>query len=420
MSRNAILAKKSEALGVMFIGLVFTAAFFSAVSSTTGSSHMENLFNFQVGADIVVTVDEDLRTVSNDIVDQINAIDGVNIASGVLKTYLRVLYMQADESREALLVNTSVPIYAIDPYSWIQSAFILPYFTISGTPFETIALLAENETNVISSFMPIQQYIEGQPIYDNSVTMTGLTVEQDFSRNCTIVDVMSTTYTSRTASYFPGEPQVQDFLIMNISYIQNLLNTSSVNKVYVDIDDGANYTRVMEDIRSLANFSREEVVSSKAGIDEVLDSRTGQSIYGVYTLNMLFALVYLTAGLMIISVVKTKRLQKQFSILRALGTPNSSIMSSVLVDIGASMVIGIIIGSVVGLVLSRLLLQIPLAFLGVSTTIVWSRLPVALMFPVTLLAGIILLSFVSAFVTTYIVTRKSLSSNLADDFRHIE
>ena len=123
---------------------------------------------------------------------------------------------------------------------------------------------------------------------------------------------------------------------------------------------------------------------------------------------------------MIISVVKTRRLQKQFSILRALGTPNSSIMSSVLVDVSVSMIFGIVIGSIVGLFLSFLLLEIPLAFLGVTTEIVWSRLPVYLVLPIPIITGIIFLSFMSAFVTTYLVTRKSLGSNLADDFRHIE
>ncbi|MGY5855334.1 MAG: hypothetical protein RTS72_01955 [Candidatus Thorarchaeota archaeon] len=86
----------------------------------------------------------------------------------------------------------------------------------------------------------------------------------------------------------------------------------------------------------------------------------------------------------------------------------------------ASMILGIVIGSLVGLFLSFLLIEIPLAFLGVTTEIVWSRLPVFLVLPVPLIVGIILLSFVSAFVTTYIVTKRGLSSNLADDFRHIE
>jgi ABC-type antimicrobial peptide transport system permease subunit len=193
-----------------------------------------------------------------------------------------------------------------------------------------------------------------------------------------------------------------------------------VNKVYVDVEDNANYTKVMEDIRALANFTTEEVSSSQAELDEILDSRTGQSIYGVYTLNILFSLLYLTVGLMIISVVKTRRLQKQFSILRALGTSNSSIMASVIVDAGVSLLIGILIGALVGLLLSLLLLQIPLAFLGVTTEIVWSRLPVYLGLPFPLLAGILVLSLVSALSTTYIVTRRSLRSNLADDFRHTE
>jgi ABC-type lipoprotein release transport system permease subunit len=420
ISRNAIMAKKSEAMGVMFIGLVFTAGFFSAVSSTTGSTHMDELFKFDVGADIVINVDENLRNVSNDIVDEIRAIEGVDSASGLLKIYARVMYLQASELQEEVLVNVSTPIFAIEPMSWVQTAFILPYFTLSGNPIETIPHLVEDETNVISSFLPIQQYAAGQPIYSDAVSVVIQSAGQNHNLDCTVVDVMSSEYAARTISYLPGEPEVWDFLIMNISYIQNTLNTSRINKVYVDLTDDANYTRVMEDIRSIANFTSEELVSSQAGIDEVLDSRTGQSIYGVYTLNLMFSLIYLTAGLMIISAVKTRRLQKQLSIMRALGTPNSSIMSSVMADVGASMFLGIIIGSVVGLLLSLLLLQIPLAFLGVTTEIVWSRLPTFLVLPVPLLAGIIVLSFISAFVTTYLTTRKGLSSNLADDFRHVE
>ncbi|MFW9805459.1 MAG: FtsX-like permease family protein [Candidatus Thorarchaeota archaeon] len=420
MSRNAIMAKKSEAMGVMFIGLVFTAGFFSAVSSSTGANHMDELFSFDVGADIVINVNEALRNVTNDIIDEIKAIEGVNNASGMLKTYSYVQYLLASEVHEPVLVNTSTHIFAIDPTSWIESAFLLPYFAKSGNPFETIPLIAENKTNVISSFKPILQFSSGEPIFNDSVRVYTIGANRNFTLDCTIVDVMSTDYESRTVSYLPGEPDVQDFLIMNISYMHQILNTTAVNKIYVDLSDDANYTKVIEDIRILANFTSDEILSSQAGIDSVLDSRTGQSIYGVYTLNMLFSLIYLTAGLMIISVVKTRRLQKQFSILRALGTSNSSIMSSVLADINVSMFVGILIGSLVGLFLSLLLLQIPLAFLGVTTEIVWSRLPVALVLPVPLLAGIMILSFVSAISTTYFVTKKGLSSNLADDFRQVE
>ncbi len=420
ISRNAVLAKRSEAMGVMFIGLVFTAGFFSAISSTTGSTHMNELFDFNVGADIVINVDENLRNVTNDIIANITTIDGVNNASGLLETHARIMYLDASETEEAVLVNISLTVYAIEPMSWVETAFLLPYFTLSGNPHQSVPLLAEDHVNVISTFMPVIQYSSGRPVYDDSVSVVFHIEEMSYAMNCTIVDVMSTDYASRTESYFPGDPDIRDFVIMNISYVQNILNTTNVNKVYVDLADDANYTRVMEEIQNIANFTTEEIVASQANIDEVLDSRTGRSIYGIYTLNLLFSLVYLTAGLMIISVVKTRRLQKQFSILRALGTPNSAIMSSVLFDVGVSMLIGILIGAIVGLVLTLLILQIPLAFLGVTTEIIWSRLPVILVLPVPLLIGIILLSFMSAFFTTYLATKRSLSSNLADDFRHIE
>jgi ABC-type lipoprotein release transport system permease subunit len=178
--------------------------------------------------------------------------------------------------------------------------------------------------------------------------------------------------------------------------------------------------QVLEQVKSIANFTDQEVVSAQASIDNVLDSRTGQSIYGVYTLNLLFSLIYLTAGFMIISIVKTRRLQRQFSILRALGTPNPSIMRSVLADVCVSMFLGVLIGLMLGILMSLLVLQIPLAFLGFDTQISWSRLPVSMILPLPLLSSILFLSFLSAFVTTYAATKRGLSTNLADDFRLVE
>ena len=90
------------------------------------------------------------------------------------------------------------------------------------------------------------------------------------------------------------------------------------------------------------------------------------------------------------------------------------------VDAGVSMLIGISIGLFVGFLLSSLLLQMPLVFLGVTTEIVWSRLPVYLALPIPLITGILVLSLVSALITTYFVTKRGLSTNLADDFRHTE
>ena len=420
ISRNAILAKRSEAMGVMFIGLVFTAGFFSAISSSTGSTHMRELFSFNVGADIVINVNENARNVTIDIVEDILAIEGVNNASSMLKTNAFVNYVQALQVQEPVMINTSIPVFAIDPLSWIHSAFLLPYFTINKKPIDAVALLTENESNVISSFMPVSQYVSGEPVYNASIALQFITPPWNFTQRCTIVDVMSSDYSSRTTSFFPGEPDTRDFVVMNIDYIHNKFNTTRVNKIYVSLSAGANYTRVIEDIRGIGNFTTEEIAASNQSIDKVLDSRTGQSIYGVYTLNLLFSLIYLTAGLMIISLVKTQRLQKQFSILRALGTQNSSIMQSVLVDTGVSMVLGILIGSIIGLSLTLLLLQIPLVFLGLNAEIVWSRLPVYLVVPAPLILGIVVLSFSSAFITTYITTRKSLRSNLADDFRLVE
>ena len=69
--------KKSEALGTMFIAMVFTAGLFAALSATTGNTHMKHVFYFETGADIAVEVDPTLSNVTMDLIQNITAVEGV-------------------------------------------------------------------------------------------------------------------------------------------------------------------------------------------------------------------------------------------------------------------------------------------------------------------------------------------------------
>ncbi|MFX1483263.1 MAG: hypothetical protein ACFFCP_08740, partial [Promethearchaeota archaeon] len=64
MSRSVLMFKKSEAMGTMFIAMVFCAGLFAAISATTGDTHMKQIFQFQTGADIAVDVNPSLQNVT--------------------------------------------------------------------------------------------------------------------------------------------------------------------------------------------------------------------------------------------------------------------------------------------------------------------------------------------------------------------
>ena len=182
-----------------------------------------------------------------------------------------------------------------------------------------------------------------EPVYYNEITTRIVGPGWVNVTESTIFDVLASAENGYT-TYFPGEPNAQYFIIVNLDYAHACLNTSRVSKFYVKIEPGANYTRIMRDLLELAPYSFEKVRSPHDDIDAVLESRTGQTIYGVYTLNVLFSIIYLTLGMTIVGMVRTRNLQRQFSVLRALGTEKKDVITSVIVDT----TIGLFISSLIG------------------------------------------------------------------------
>lgn len=422
ISRYAQMAKSSESVGVMFIALMFTAGLFSSISAATGSTHMRELYSFDTGADLVLNVVDNYERVTLDLIENMTSIDGVLHAGGMLETAAHVSFLQSTPAG-VVTMSTPLRVFAVQPVEWMEAAFLLPYFLESKDAIRSFTLLSENQTNVISSFRPSIADSFGNIRYHNNLTMnfkgppTNETFYGNFSFSCNIVDTMSASGSMNTINYMPGAADIRDFVIMNITYVHQWLNTSRLTKFYVDIDETMNTTRIIEDLQAIVpgSFS---VLATSERIDNVLSSRTGQSINGVYTLNIVFTLVYLTIGVAIISAVRSRKLQKQLSVLRAFGSHSSSVISSILLDTLLSVSAGCLIGLFVGMFLSSLIIQLPLAFLGLGSDIAWSRLPISLVIPVPAVLGIISVAFVASLIAVAVVTKKNLRSNIADDFRH--
>jgi ABC-type antimicrobial peptide transport system permease subunit len=420
MSRTASMFKRSEAMGVMFIAMVFTAGVFSTISATTGYNHMVSLFKFQTGADFAIDVKAGYNNVTLDMLENITAVDGVISASAMLSFDAYVRYRQ-DYWGFSEYINRSMSVFAVQPEEWIQSAFWLPYFTLYDTPANSISQLALSNSSVLSSFRPVDHYIQsglGQvPVYGDQLTVY---VEADGWVNVTtntIIDVMgaSEEYGNK---YLPGESSASEFVVMNLDYIHACKNTSMVNKFYIKVTPYANLTQVKRNLWSIAPFSFDAVSTPYEDIEGSLESQSSRSIFGIYTLNVVFSLIYLTAGMIIVTTVRVRRLRKQFSVLRALGTENKSITTAVLFDTSISILIAAAIGGMLGAAMSLIAINMPLAYLGAMTRTLWSRLPVTIAIPVDLLGGILGLSVVSALLAAFWVTNRALKQNIAEEIQY--
>jgi len=425
---------RSEGIAVVFISLVFTAGIFSALAATSGSSHMKELFMFNSGADVVVDVKSGLENVTLDLIDDILQIDGVVQASGMVRTLARVTFMW-NYNGYLYPFNRSLTIFGIQPTEWADSVFLRPYFTYYNDPSVSIKSL-ENSDNVITNFKPVIGYTSDA--FGNSYSIMSDNVgvefdgpEQKYSMNCTIADVMANRpdgfnrgnygYEGFHANtYLPGEDLDAIFVMMDIDHVYQFLNISYVDKFYIKIAPDANYQQVIEDVGKIAPSSFSDIQSPYSDIDAVLESRAGQAIYGAYTLNVIFSILYLTAGVILVATMKVRSMRKHYSLLRALGTQPPAIVRVVLIDATIGVALGAIVGGTVGTILTYIVLQLPLTYLGLSTAVSWDRLPLLIAIPIPLIIGIVALAIIFSLTTTYAIIRRGLQSNIAEDIQHAE
>lgn len=431
-SRTVMMFKKSETIGTMFIAMVFIAGFFVAISSTTGTVHMNHVYMFETGGDLAVEFNSGMDNITLDILDNMTRVNGVQGATPIMRTTGQALYWQASPWGARTYMNRTLSVFGVEPDTWLDTAFWLDYFTLEGSPRSSVLRLSEPGSDSISgltSFRPVARYETDSsgwtyyPIFAPSLDL------QLFSSGgwnnitqCEISDVLASRRDDSYSAtkYLTGEPDEMDFVVVNIDYMHQCLNTSSITKVILKTTPRANYTRIMAELFEIAPHSISTITSAQEKIDNLQETRSTQTVYGAYTLNLLFSLVYLTFGMAIVSTVRVRNLRKQFSILRALGTDSSSIMKGFLVETAVGVILAAGTGAFIGVTLSFLVLDIPLVYTGTQTFSMWYRLPVLLQVPFILVTAIIFLTLTISQGTMYYVMRRTLNLNIAEEIQYLE
>ena len=363
------------------------------------------------------------------MIQNITAIEGVAQVSPMVRVSGYVQYWEAYAYGGGSNINRSISVFGVQPDTWAEAAFLLDYFTLQDRPQTSIRRLnesIEDGINIITTFKPVAYYtltsITQVPVpqYSPYLDLQVFTSDWYNTTECTIVDIMADSLDSyNRKTYLPGESDMSEFLLMDISLLHRWINNTQVSKFYVSLEAGANYTQTRNDIFRLAPFSFNRVDAVQRSIDEVLDSRATQSIFGAYTLNVLFSLIYLSFGMVIVTTVRVRNLRKQFSILRALGAEAKSMVVASLVDTSTGLLLAALIGGSIGSVLAYLLKDIPLLYMGLSTTELWVRLPVHLIVPWPLLVGLIGTAVAVSLIATYVVVSRALRLNIAEEIQYM-
>ncbi|MFO7836572.1 MAG: ABC transporter permease [Candidatus Thorarchaeota archaeon] len=425
LSRTVMMFKKSESLAVIFVGLVFTAGLFCSISAQTGFNHTRSLSMFEAGGDIVVKVRPEVQNITLDMLDEITSIDGVKNASGVLETEGYVEYWQAYRNGEYSYIERSISVFGVEAKAWAETAFFLDYFANDQTPKQSLHDMSLSNQSVITSFKPIDGYSGSyggtqSPIYSEELAVRLEEPGWINESECQIIDTLATLGQYGSSNqYFPGRPELSSFVIMNLDYVHACKNTSRVSSFYVKLNKGANYTRIMGEIADLSQSSFQSIESGLLNLDQSLDSRAAQTIYGVYTLNVVFSLIYLTAGIAIVTFVRIQNLRRPLSVLRALGTERKSIMIPMLIDSLATTAAAAGVGALIALALTGFAIQVPLNYIGTSLSLTWLRLRVVISVPFLIVALILCVTVAAVLLTTYFITRATLEKNIAEEIQYV-
>jgi ABC-type lipoprotein release transport system permease subunit len=420
IGRTSIVKRRSDTIGIMFISMVFVAGIFSSLSANSGSVHSRELIMFNTGADIVVETNPLFHNMTLDVIPQIKTIDGVTEASGVYLRYEHVLY-QAIGPYSTLQWNRTMLIIGVQPDTWMRTAFWLPYFTSEMTPDSALSILSETDGTALSSFKPINGFElvddKYQPLYGDFVTLQlGFASSSKFV-NLTIIDVLSTDPSDESPTYLPGMPDAEEFLIVNIDVLHEFYNTTELDLVYLALDDGTNCTQVSNQIRSLYPDGFTSIRCAQDQISTLEDSSMSRSIIGVFTINILFSLLYLTVGMAIVAVEKNQIMRSDFSLLRAFGLRQSRIIMALLIETAISIGYAALIGGSIGFILSFLILNSPVVYIGITDVSSWSRLPVTMAVPWNLLISQIVVSFVLPLFAVLVVNTRAFKRKIAADLQ---
>lgn len=420
IGRTSIVKRRSETIGIMFISMVFVAGIFSSLSANSGSVHSRELIMFNTGADIVVETNPWYHNLTLDVIPQIEIIDGVNEASGVYLSYEHVLY-QTIGPYSTLQLNRTMLIIGVQPDRWKRTAFWLPYFASEMFPDSALSILSETEGAALSSFKPINGFElvddNYEPLYGDFVTLQlGFASNSEFL-NLTIIDVLSTDPSDGSPTFLPGMPNAEEFLVVNIDVLHKFYNTTELDLIYLDLDAGINCTQVSHQIRSISPNGFTSIRCAQDLISSLEESSMSRSIIGVYTLNIIFSLAYLTLGMAIVAVEKNRIMRSDFSLIRAFGLSSSKIITALLIETAISISYAALIGGLIGFILSFLLLNSPLVYIGVSDVSSWSRLPVTLAVPWNLFIFLIVVSFVLPLIAVFVVNNRALKKKIAADLQ---
>jgi ABC-type lipoprotein release transport system permease subunit len=419
-SKSVLSRRKSEATGAMFISMVFLACFFSAISSHTSSTNLRNNILYTHGADLNIHLVLETSISYESVLEEIESLQGVSSACVLSVTTAFVQYLFSGPV-ESTFHNRSIQIIGVQPRLWYETAYWESYFAKGLGTSMALDMIQQNTSLVLTSFRPVIGYHLVDSAYTELYSdELSLLLESGELVDLEIVDILSEDQTLESPNYLPGFPDVEEFIVVNMDLLEEHSDSFRVTDIEIDIQEGYDWQVIMQQIHSIIPDAIEYYDSAIQEIDHVVSSRSTQSIYGIYNLNILFTLLYLTIGTGVMTVSQSRKKQKEYAILRSLGVENSAILSSTLLETAMGIAFSLIIGGGVGILMSFMIHRTSLIYSNLQGQTAIGLLPISYAIPWSILVSICLLGFIFPLVVTLLISRGTLKRNIAADLMSAE
>ncbi len=283
--------------------------------------------------------------------------------------------------------------------------------------------MTANTSLVLSSFLPVLGFnvnpdYSYEPVYGDRVVL--LSGPRGVNQTLKIIDILSADGGTASRTFLPGHPGTTRFLVVNIRLLFSILGTSQISRVVVKTNPGSDHQAIMASIRSSVGAPLISVKSAFDEVDAILSTRASQSIFGIYSLNLLFSVFYLTVGMIFVTYEKNKQMSKQYSIVRALGMESKAVAFAVMIDVLIAVTLSCFIGAAVAVVMIQMVVHTPLVYLSVNQSLDWSMLPISMTVPWFGVAVLLVIGFLFSIASTFVLTRVMLRVSIAEDIGHPE
>jgi len=330
------LKRQAKITGYTLVILSLTLSFSLAVTTTQATilNHVHDLSYYYAGSDISFRISDDFRNETAQILQEVIDMTSVQNATLIRIITGQIYFVFENKAGKEYSLLTDIKIIAIDK-SFLSVAYLEPYF------------LKESQVKSI--------------IFDNKSALASSDLSWSFSRCKRYTPYIINSknrYVRLNASvtdYFEYFPRIRfmnssSFLIVNASHLRSFSFKETTNYIFIKTKKNINVTSVANEILQKFKDKITEIHVAEVTREAILSRKDNVILFGFFIQMSFYMVIFLSLGIIVISINKIKRYRKEYAILRALGFTEKQFIIYFSLDMFLPFIVSLLAALVIALI----------------------------------------------------------------------